>query len=255
MHRHSARAAARSLLIVAAVLAAPSASAIAIGQLDDFEDGTTAGWAVALGPGGGVSPTPPVNAASGGPLGANDAFLRMTSLGGAGPGSRLVAMNAAQWAGNYAATGVSSIAMDLRNLGTTDLAVRLYLENPIGGPPTAEAVTGSMLLPAGGGWTRTEFAVTAAALVSTAGDVNALLSNVTVLRIFHGPLPAFPGPTVAAVLGVDNVTALGARPAPVPEPGTAALFVLGLLAATGAARRQRSDRSRGAQAIPQGSAS
>jgi hypothetical protein len=44
-------------------------------------------------------------------------------------------MNATQWAGDYLAAGIDGIAMDLRNLGTTDLTVRLLLEDPMGAPP------------------------------------------------------------------------------------------------------------------------
>ncbi len=45
--------------------------------------------------------------------------------------------------------------MDLRNFGASDLSIRIYLENPMGAPPTDEAVTSPFLLPAEGGWTHT----------------------------------------------------------------------------------------------------
>ncbi|HQR54794.1 MAG TPA: PEP-CTERM sorting domain-containing protein [Burkholderiaceae bacterium] len=210
-------------------------SAVVIGQADTFEDGTTQGWQVGLL--GAPHPAPPVNVSDGGPLGAGDNYLRLTSVGGAGPGNRLAAINfAAQWAGDYATTGVTTISMDLKNFGSTELFIRLYLENPTAGPPTDQAITTALVLPSGGNWTHVEFAVDAASLIELAGDVSALLANVTALRIFHGPANAFPGPAVVAVLGVDNITA--SRAQTVPEPSALGLAMLGFVALL-ASRRNR----------------
>ena len=90
------------------------ASGAVIGQVDNFEDGTTQGWVVGLL--GAPSPAPPQNIPNGGPLGAGDNYLQLTSVGGSGAGNRLVVINLAQWAGNYTAAGVTFIGMDLRNL-------------------------------------------------------------------------------------------------------------------------------------------
>ena len=92
--------------------------------IDDFEDGTTQNWVVGLL--GAPSPVPPANVTDGGPSGAGDNYMQLTSLGGAGAGSRLVAINLSQWAGNYTSLGFTSISMDLRNLGDTDLSIRGY---------------------------------------------------------------------------------------------------------------------------------
>lgn len=201
-----------------------------VGQIDNFEDGTTQGWVVNL-LGLGVHPAPPVNEANGGPGGAGDNYLKLTSTGGAGAGNRLVALNVTQWAGNYTAAGIGFISMDLRNLGATDLSIRLYLENPNGAPPTDDAVTSAFLLPSGGGWTKATFAVSAGALTAINGNLNTLLSNVTAFRILHGATAAFPPSPIAAQLGVDNITALAT-----PEPLSGALVALGL--ATVALRRR-----------------
>lgn len=214
------------------------ASALAIDQTDTFEDGTTQGWQVGLL--GAWHPAPPTNVPDGGPLGAGDNYLRLTSTGGVGPGSRLAAINiAAQWAGDYLATGVTTISMDLKNFGSTDLFMRLYLENPTVGPPTDQAITTARVLPVGGDWTHVEFAVDTASLVKLAGDVGTLLANVTALRLFHGPADAFPGPAAVAVLGVDNIRATSAQT--VPEPSALGLSMLGL-AAILASRRKRAGR-------------
>jgi hypothetical protein len=218
----------------------PFASALAIGQADNFEDGTTQNWRVGLL--GAVHPAPPTNVPDGGPLGAGDNYLRLTSTGGAGAGNRLTATNiATQWAGDYTATGITTISMDLKNFGATDLSIRLYLENPTVGPPTDQAITSAISLPVGGDWMHVAFAIDAASLVALVGDVSTLLANVTALRVFHGPSDAFPGPPVAAVLGVDNITATSAQT--VPEPPALSLLTFGVVAFF-ASRRNRSGRPR-----------
>jgi hypothetical protein len=205
------------------------AQAASIGQVDDFEDGTTQGWVVNL-LGMGVHPAPPANIPNGGPSGAGDNFLQLEGVGGAGAGNRLVAINLGQWAGDYLAGGIGLISMDLINLGATDLDIRFYLENPMGAPPTDDAVTDAFFLPAGGGWTSATFNVTAGGLNLLHGDLNTLLSNVTALRIMHGPAVEFPPATVVGLLGVDNITAA------VPEPSTIVLLAVGI---AGLALRRR----------------
>jgi hypothetical protein len=205
-----------------------TASAVAIGIADTFEDGTTQGWVVAIGPMGAAHPVPPVNVATGGPEGADDNYLQLGAVGGIGAGSRLTAINATQWAGDYTALGVTSISMDVRNLGTSDLALRLFLEDPLPGPPTNTAVTDAVIVPSGADWTHVSFSVRPLDLVALMGSVDTLLGNVTVLRLFHGPDPLFPGPDIVTQLGVDNIVANGALAA--PEPGTALLLVAAILA-------------------------
>jgi len=218
--------------------------AATIGQVDDFEDGTTQGWQInSLGQGAPPLAVLPTNEITGGPAGANDNFLKLNSTGGSGSGSRLVVNNLfAQWSGNYAALGLTAIAMDLQNLGATDLAIRLMLENPDGGPPTDVAITDAFALPSGGGWTHVQYDLSPGALTAVLGDVNALLANVTGLRIYHSATVDFPGAPLSAALGVDNITALGGQE-PVPEPATV-LFVAGGLAAA-IVRRSRMRPRRG----------
>jgi hypothetical protein len=114
--------------------------------------------------------------------------------------------------------------------------------------------TDAVFLPVGGGWTPVTFPVLASDLTSILGDVNAVLSSTTVLRLLHGIDTGFPTQPVVGTLGVDNICALGADGdasvcggggTPVPEPGTLALLGVGMIgllvgrrrsAAAGAAR-------------------
>ena len=114
------------LLTTTLALAAP-AGAITIGQIDDFEDGTTMGWSH-----GGPSPVPPINVADVGPAGLGDDSLMIESIGGGGPGSRFVAFNLDQWTGDYTDVGVTTILMDVNNIGSTALTLRITVNGPGG---------------------------------------------------------------------------------------------------------------------------
>ena len=201
------------MLVFAVVLglAPKPAAAISLAQSDTFQDGSTAGWSM-----GEASPSQPVNVPSGGPGGAGDHFLRVTSSGLAGPGGKMVVLSGPQWFGNYLGAGVNAITMMAANFGNTDLALRLYLEGTAGDAHSATAVS----LPAGSGWTAVRFDLNPVAL---SGEVVGVLAGVTGLRLYSGGAVDFPpGPApVAALLGLDNITA-------VPEPPAALLLLAGL---------------------------
>ena len=222
-------------LMIAIAFAPSTAAGASIGLKDTFQDGTTDGWFAGGGPGGGVPPVPPQVIPTGGPEGAGDQFLQITSNGIAGTaGSRLVALNAAQWAGNYLAAGITTIEMDLKNLGATALTIRLLFEDPIPGPPVNEGVTTfGAVLPVGGDWTHVAFAIAPADLTMIFGNANAVLSNTTVLRIIDSPTPT-EAVTIAGQLGVDNIEA-----AAVPEPATLLITSTGLVALAARYRRRR----------------
>jgi hypothetical protein len=211
-----------------------TAGAVAVGQVDDFQDGTTENWfAGGLGLGQ-VPPVPLYVATTGGPSGAGDQFLIVTSQGGSGPGSRLVAINGTQWAGNYLLSGVEAIGMDLRNLGSSNLTIRLQINDAIGGNfPTNEVVTTlGVVLPAGDIWTHAVFPLALNGLTTIYGDASLALSQATFLRVLYSPTPAEAVP-IAGVLGVDNINTV-----PVPEPSSIVLAITGLIA-LGVARRRR----------------
>ena len=209
------------------ILLATAASALTQGQQDDF-DGVADAWAQG---------TP----ALGGPDGASDGFL-MLHADGATQNGKLVTYNQLQWAGSYTAAGVEAIGMFVRNLGTTDLKLRVALGNtsaPSSGG-TWFASTDPLLLPAGGDWQLAVFPLASADLTRTQGtaDYATVLGGVVTLRILHSAAPSAFGDNIVATLGVDRVLAL-------PEPGTGALSATGLaalaLCARLRARRQRED--------------
>ena len=207
--------------MAAAIGTAPVAHAVSAGEIDTFAAGVE-GWFAGGGPSGQMPAGSPAWVATGGPAGAGDGFLRISSTGSDDAGGRLVAMNVAQWAGNYGAAGISAIAMDLRNLGASDLTVRLYFEDPIPGPPRNEAVTTQgVTVPTGGNWMHALFPIGPGSLTVLQGSATTLLGNTTVLRIFSGTAADFPPERFAGQLGVDNIQA-------VPEPETFALFAAGL---------------------------
>lgn len=217
------------------ILGAQSGFSVTIGQVDTFES-SLANWFAGGGPLGQIPPSPPVVIETGGPAGVDDAYLQITSIGGAAAGSRLVAMNAVQWAGDYLAAGIGGIEADVINLGQTALTLRLYFEDPIPGPPQNEAVsTTGINLPPGSGWQQVFFPISGTELTSLQGNTHTALANTTILRIFSGTQADFPPEPIVGVLGIDNIRAV----AIVPEPGTlgAVTLALGALALV---RRRRS---------------
>ncbi len=199
-------------IIFALALAATSGAQIVLGQVDNFQDGTLQGW------GGGASLT---NVATGGPGGAGDRFLQVQSFGGIGGGSRLATFNSAQWTGNYSAASVTAVSLFMRNLGQTNLAIRLVLFD-LDGVDERWTSTVSQALSVGGAWQLMTFSVAESSLtrVQGSGSYANLMVDVDRLMFRHqSGAPAAEGQAIAAMAGMDNVRA-------VPEP--ASLLALGL---------------------------
>lgn len=211
--------------------------AVTPGQTDTFAGGSLDNWfAGGLGFGS-VPPVPPSVQATGGPGGAGDSYMLVTGLGGQGAGSRIAVINTAQWSGNYLTSGVSSIGIDLKNFGSTDLTVRLLFEDPMGGPPVDQAVTTlGVVLPAGGGWTHAVFGLSPSSFTVLSGTLTPLLSNTTLIRIIDSPTPTDAVPIVGK-LGIDNVQAI-------PEPETYALILAGLSVLGFVAKRRKESSHR-----------
>lgn len=177
------------------------ASAISNGQVDDFEDGTTMGWAEGL-----ASPNPPANIADGGPLGLGDNYLRNVSSGGIGAGSRMAMFNLEQWTGNYLTAGVDAIRVDFENSGSNELTLRLGLE---GGQLGTRFVTvQGFTIPPDRAWHQVTFDLGSLTRVAGSETADAVLAKVTGFRIMSAVAATWQGDVVAATLCVDNITAL-----------------------------------------------
>jgi len=223
-----------TILSLLCMLQSGTASAISLGQIDDFTDGTTQTWIMGA---SGVTATHITNIASGGPAGTGDNFLQVVADGTLVAGGRLTLFNQAQWTGDYLSAGITSIALDLKNFSSSEpLNMRLAIEggfldpnNPgsfIGG---LFATSASVTLESGGGWTHVVFSLLADDLTPVSGrsgvpgnDVQAALANVTELRLLNSASPDWTGLPVVATLGIDNVSA-------VPLPPAALLFASGLM--------------------------
>ena len=234
----SRRTRAATLLLAAALVAPALGAQPSAGYQDDFEDGGTQGWSVGGAPGV-VHPAPPTVLA-GGRLGPLDHFLRLTALGGGGPGSKLSAYNADQWTGNWLDAGWSGIGMWARNSGESDLFLRLLFVSFGEGPPQLASSLDAIHLPAGSGWTWINFPIVPSALGPGpfGGTVEGALANAMEFRIFHNPEFGFQGPggnavpSVIGTLDIDNVTAT-------PEPGTILLVGTGVAALVARRRKKR----------------
>lgn len=110
-------------LFVSAALAAPAQ--IAFDQKDDFNNGTVMGWT------GAPDPNGPVALANQGPAGSGDWAVRVSAVGGFGPGANLALYNVNQWAGDYTGAGVTVVSADVRATGSP-LVLRGVLFGPEG---------------------------------------------------------------------------------------------------------------------------
>ena len=208
---------------------------LVLGQLDDFQGGLD-GWQSGspIPP----NPTPPTIVPNVGPNGTGDTAMQITSSGGSGAGSQLVAFNTAQWDGNYLSAGVTSITVDLKNTGTTDLTMRLAFRGP---DLTTWFVTNlGFDLTAGSAWQQAQFSLAEFDLTRVAGTQTyaTTFGNVSEMRLLDNPALDFRGAPVVASVLVDNIAA-------VPEPSSDAA-VLALCAAATAACLRSSKESRSA---------
>jgi hypothetical protein len=231
-----------AMLLCLLLLHSGAARAISVSQIDDFGDSTIQGWRMGI---TAVTTSHMTNIADGGPAGAGDSFLQVVADGTAAAGGRLTFFNQLQWTGDYTAAGITAIAMDLKNISSSEaLNLRLAINggsgpsfNVIGGVFAASA---SISLDSDSGWTRAVFSLLPGDLIpisggiggNTAGnDVQATLANVLELRLLNSATPDWSGLPVAATLGIDNIRA-------VPLPPALALFGSGLVALLARRRRQ-----------------
>jgi hypothetical protein len=199
---------------LAVFLSATATFGVTIGHADTFEDGLD-NWQGGV---GGFTVVP-----NGGPAGAGDQYLQLSS--GASPlPPRLVGFNDSQWLGNYTAAGVTAVAMDLLNSGTTSLSMRVAIREGTGTASTpGYASTTPFILPADDQWHHAVFDLDTASLTGFNSPqlLSVDLANVKDFRILESAAPSGVGDMVTAQIGVDNVTA-------VPEPSAIALIMLAM---------------------------
>lgn len=161
--------------------------------------------------------------------GAADRFISVDSVNAGGPGSKVSCYNVdGRWAGNYITAGVTSIQVDMINLNTTTLQMRMVLHSGI----NRWTSTNFMLLAPGTGWQHFTFDISPASLTQVSGLANyaATLSNIDRLMFRHDTgQPSAGGESIDGTVGIDNVHAI-------PGPGGAGAL---LLAGGWAARRRR----------------
>ena len=211
-----------------------SAQAISSGQLDNFQDGTTQNWTN----GGSPGAPPVVNIPDGGPGGAGDRFIEVTSVSDP-PGNRLTTFNRNQWLGNYIGAGVTAIEMDLENLSDVTLSIRIAFKAGLT-PSSPGYLSLPIVLAAGSGWQHMVFSLNQSDLIAVGAppDYNTFFSSgIAETRIINefGDTN-LNGDIVVGQLGIDNIHA-------VPEPTATTLLTGSLLAlAIGLARVRQNAR-------------
>ena len=207
--------------VVAAGPLAGDAGAVAIGTTDTFQSETVNDWyggTITANVGGGIA-------------GAADRYLTVRTNGNtAGSGSHLAIHNSeTRWNGDYTADGVTAISVDLRNLGTTTLNMRMVLF----GLGTRFTSTTGVSLAANSGWQHITFPISQATLtrVLGSGTYADTIGSVNQIMFRHDDgTPSSGGTFVNGMVGIDNITAI-------PAPGAAMVLMCGVGVCAGRRRR------------------
>jgi hypothetical protein len=192
-----------------------------LGQIDTFS-GSTLGWA------NGVLAPDPAVIATGGPGGAGDSFLPVTS-DGSGASGRLTIFNRDQWTGNFLAAGVNAVEMDLKNFGSSPLSLRIALKSSTERGAPGFASSTPFVLAADGAWHHAMFLLDQADLtaVGSAPALASLLANVAEFRILNAAAPRLNGDAVVGQIGIDNIKADTISASAIPEPSAGLLLAVG----------------------------
>lgn len=206
------------MLVVAIGSTLSASAAVTLHQQQTFQG--THDW-----DSGSPNPNPPVILADSGPNGNGDSSLRVTSNGSTGPGGRLVVYSQSDWIGSYTSENITSLAISIRNGGSTSLSMRLAFNGPGGW-----FVTPAQSVAAFTGWNPLSFDVRPTSLASAGGtNASQTMAGVTETRVLHSSSVDFRGARISSSFLMDNLRA-------VPEPR---LFCLAGLANFLLLRRKR----------------
>lgn len=208
------------VVVVAAGGLAGQARGVIVGTTDDFQSGTVNDWyggTITANVGNGVA-------------GAADRFLTVQTNGNtAGSGSHLAVHNSeTRWNGDYIADGVTAFTVDMRNMGTATLNMRLVI---FGLGTRYTSTTGISLAP-GSGWQHLTFPVSQNSLtrVLGSGAYADILGSVNQIMFRHDDgTPSSGGTFVNGMVGIDNIMAI-------PAPGAGVLLAGSMV--IGARRRR-----------------
>jgi len=185
-------------------LSASAARAITLGQVDDFQDGTTQNW----------TGSPTANAEDAGPGGAGDNALFVNS------DLRVVTFNSnlTQWRGDFTAAGITHISMDVRHQNASDLELRIGIANGIffqNGLGDTYVSSLSITVPNDNAWHSIVLPILASdfdpnfANNTVPPDAAVALTNVTHFRILHNPSSGdFRGALGSDDFYLDNIRAI-----------------------------------------------
>jgi len=197
---------------------------VVVGSASNFNGSDTQGWT------NGFVDDPQV--LPGGPGGAGDGYLRVTSDGSGSGGKLTVFNNDPQWTGNWLASGVTHVSMDFFNFDPQGRTLYMRMSFLMAaGPGQPAYCTPAFQVPADGQWHHAVWEISQSAL-QTAGSplpYDIAMEGITQVRIFYSVNPSSVGTNFASSVGIDNVTAL-------PAPGAGAALVL---LCAGSARRRR----------------
>lgn len=220
----------RSILWVGvlAMICPNARAAMTLWQVDDFQDGTTQNW---------ISPDD-ISNVPGGQSGPSDQYLKLVSTG-ASPSSGLATSSPLpRWGGAPSAAGVTGVSMDLINLGTVELDMRVLINGNYGSCTSTDA----FVLPPDGRWYHVVFGWTVNDMTlghTGPGTLSDILAHMSGFQLRHQsgpPMGANQYTPVAGTLGIDNVTA-------VPEPMSLLLCTAGGILLTRWRRASRSEHS------------
>lgn len=164
---------------------------------------------------GSQNPNPPAVLADSGPGGNGDASLKVTANGSSVAGGRLVVYSQSDWTGAFVSQNITSLAIHIRNGGSTPLAMRLAFNGPGGW-----FVTPSQAVAPFSGWNALLFDIRPTALLASGGsNAGQTMAGVTETRVLHSNTTDFRGARISSSFLMDNVRAI-------PEPQIASIATL-----------------------------